>query len=190
MTKPIFTFVKAVTGDHDAIYNDLPQVGFIGRSNVGKSSVINTLANNKSLARSSSTAGRTRELNYFSVDKKWYLVDLPGYGYAKASHSVRDMLKRRIAWYLFEADVAQQKIVLIVDAKVGPTKDDIEIYGMLLEAQKDFIIVANKIDKLPRSQQVKSIKEISELFPQHLVIPFSSETKVGVTELLTAITPA
>ncbi|MCX6781210.1 MAG: ribosome biogenesis GTP-binding protein YihA/YsxC, partial [Candidatus Magasanikbacteria bacterium] len=134
------TFVKGVR-DNDPILKDgVPQYAFIGRSNSGKSSIINSLTNQKGLAKTSSFPGRTQELNFFLINKKFYLVDLPGYGYAQLSHEARAKLENLIRWYFFEQPNEQKKVVLIIDAALGPTPSDMEMLHALMAHDKNIII--------------------------------------------------
>jgi len=180
-------FVKGIVGSDPILENDTPQVAFIGRSNAGKSSVINYLTNQKNLARTSSAPGRTKEINLFLINDSFYLVDLPGYGFAKASYSVRENLEQLIAWYLFQSPYVQQKVVLIIDANVGPTSLDMEMLYQLEEHEKDIIIVANKIDKLKKSKLEKQLQNIAHRVGSHTLIPFSTEKKIGREKLLNEI---
>jgi GTP-binding protein len=120
-------FIKGVVGTDEIFEDGIPQIVFIGRSNVGKSSVINTLANEKGLARTSSTPGRTQQINIFLINKAFYLVDLPGYGFAKVPLAVKQQIQKMINWYLFNSDYNFKRVILIVDANVGPTKDDLDM---------------------------------------------------------------
>lgn len=178
-------FLKGIIGEDDILHDGIPQVAFLGRSNVGKSSVLNTLAQTKGLAKSSSTPGRTQQINFFFVNKKFYLVDLPGYGYAKASHDIRDKIIQLIHWYVLEVHPKVQKIVLILDAKVGPTADDLKMLDLLGGQDKDVIVLANKIDKIKPSQLKKTLAGIQGSIGKHKLIPYSAEKKIGVG-LLTA----
>jgi GTP-binding protein len=180
-------FIKGLRGEDEILADGKSQVAFIGRSNVGKSSVINSLVNRRDLARSSSKPGKTVEINFFLINKDFYLVDLPGYGYAKTSLEERDNLRKLIYWYLLYANVDQKKIVLIIDAKVGPTDQDLEILRRLSEAEKNIVIIANKVDKLKSSEKVKQLASIQKLVGQHKVIPYSAEEKIGVGELIKEI---
>lgn len=176
-------FVKGVTGDDEALDDGTPQVALIGRSNVGKSSVINSLTGQKGLAKTSSFPGRTQEINLFLVNKSIYLVDLPGYGYAKADEQGRDKLKKIIFWYLFNSHHRQKLVVLIIDAEVGPTANDMEILRGLEERSKNLVIVANKVDKIKNSELITKMRAIEAAFPNHKIIKYSSEKKIGVSEL-------
>ncbi len=180
-------FIKGIVGPDTALENDIPQVAFIGRSNVGKSSTINYLTNQKGLARTSGSPGRTQEINLFLINDKFYLLDLPGYGYAKAPKEVQKTLKSLIHGYLFEAPYTQKKVMLIIDAKIGPTDLDLEMLDLLEQHNKDVVIVANKIDKIKKSAYQKQLDIIKNKIGDHLVIPFSAEKKIGKTELLKEI---
>lgn len=181
------TFIKGVTRGSDLSDLALPQVAFIGRSNVGKSSTINALTKVKGLAKTSSFPGRTRQINVFSIDNKFYLVDLPGYGYAQVSKVDRAEIEEVINSYLFEPIIQQRRVVLIIDAFVGPTDSDLEMLDALLEHRKDVIILANKIDKVKKSHQKATIDALRKTLHGQLVIPFSSEERIGINELLQEI---
>lgn len=177
-------FVKGIVG-LDPILNDSKyQVAFIGRSNVGKSSIINSLTNQKKLAKTSSLPGRTREINLFLINNSFYLVDLPGYGYAKLPEEMRFKIENLINWYLFLSGYKQKKVFLIIDAKVGPTKDDLEIFQALKEYDKNVLVIANKIDKLKGSEKEKQLKKIKELFVGYKIISYSAKNNIGTQELL------
>jgi GTP-binding protein len=180
-------FVKAIVGEDEILEDGIPQIAFVGRSNVGKSSVINSLVNKRDLARSSAHAGKTKEINLFLINKSFYLVDLPGYGYAEASIESRENLRALIYWYLFYSTVNHKKIVLIIDAKVGPTKDDLEILRRLEDREKKIVVIANKIDKLNKSDLKKQLAIISQKVNGNKVIPYSAEKKIGIGELTAEI---
>jgi GTP-binding protein len=167
-------FVKGVTGPDPVFEDGIPQFAFIGRSNVGKSSLINSLTKQKNLARTSSFPGRTQQVNLFLINKSFYIVDLPGYGYAKTSQDKRDELKGIIRWYLFESGYEQQKVVFIIDAFVGVTESDLEVLRMLQEHRKNIVVIANKVDKIKKSEYVKRFRVIEELVGHHKIIPYSS----------------
>lgn len=176
-------FVKGVVHDSGLPIENLPQIAFIGRSNVGKSSVINTLVNRNKLARSSSTPGFTIEANFYLINESFYLVDLPGYGFARGSHTQRDKIARIIDWYFTSKNTNTKKVVLIIDAKVGPTVDDIHFYSFLTQQQKDIIIIANKFDKLKQNEVFKAISNIEKIFPNQKIIKYSAREKIGVDDL-------
>jgi GTP-binding protein len=177
-------FIKSAI-EKDLIFQDgKEQVAFIGRSNVGKSSLINTITAQKGLAKTSSFPGRTQQINIFLINDESYIIDLPGYGFAKLSKQQKSNLENLVNWYLFVSNVKHKKIILIIDAKVGPTKDDLEILEALESHHKDILIIANKIDKLKKSELNRQLKKIELMFAKHKVIPFSSEKHIGISELL------
>ncbi|MCX5751781.1 MAG: ribosome biogenesis GTP-binding protein YihA/YsxC [Candidatus Saganbacteria bacterium] len=176
-------FIKGINGTDEILENEFPQVAFIGRSNVGKSSVINSLTGQKALAISSPYPGRTREINLFLINESFYLIDLPGYGYAKASHETREHLFKLIDWYLFKSPYQQRKVVLIIDANIGPTEADLEILHTLEEFRKDIVVIANKVDKINKSKYNEQLKAIKDLVGDHKVIPYSSYDKIGISNL-------
>ena len=180
-------FVKSILGTDYLLENGIPQIAFIGRSNVGKSSVINSLVNQKNLAKTSSFPGRTQMINLFLINKSFYLVDLPGYGFAKIPKDKREQIEGMLNWYFFDSNIEQKKVVLIIDAEIGPTKEDRNILFSLEEYKKDIIIVANKIDKIKKSEYVKQIAKIQALVGEHKVIPYSAEKKIGINDLLEEI---
>ncbi|MEK7503664.1 MAG: ribosome biogenesis GTP-binding protein YihA/YsxC [Patescibacteria group bacterium] len=179
-------FVKSVRGSDNMLEDGLPQVAFIGRSNVGKSSVINSLVG-RDLAITSSFPGRTQKINIFLINNSLYFIDLPGYGYAKLPNELKSSLRAMVNWYFFVSNYQQKKVVLIIDANVGPTEDDLEILHSLEDYKKDIIIVANKTDKIKQKEYEKQFKEIKEIIGAHLIIPYSAKKKVGVEELLKEI---
>jgi len=175
-------FMRGVKGDDEMLDDGVPQVAFIGRSNSGKSSLINTLVNQKDLARTSATPGRTQELNIFKINNAIYFIDLPGYGYARASNDTFKQINDLVYWYLFDSQ-HNPKVALIIDAEVGMTKKDQGMLEALEKKDLEIVVVANKVDKIKKSDYQKQIKKIIEQFDGHVVIPFSSVTKVGVGEL-------
>lgn len=180
-------FVKGVKGS-DSIFEDgISQVAFIGRSNVGKSSVINSLTNKKDLAITSSFPGRTQRINFFLINKSLYFVDLPGYGYAKVPGKLKGKLSAMVNWYFFISDCGQKKVVLIIDAKVGITKDDMEIIRALEEYKKDILIVANKADKIGKKAMEENLEKIKAVAGPHKIIVYSAKKKTGIKELLAEI---
>jgi GTP-binding protein len=175
-------FMRGIKGSNDILEDGIPQIAFIGRSNAGKSSLINSLVNIKDLARTSATPGRTQELNVFMINKSVYFIDLPGYGYAKTTIEAFKKINNLVYWYLFDS-VHRPKVVLIIDAEIGMTKSDLGMLEALEERGNEIVIVANKVDKIKKSQYLNQIKKIKAQFNGHLVIPYSSVTKVGVGEL-------
>lgn len=180
-------FIKGILGS-DSIFDDgIPQVAFFGRSNVGKSSVINSLVNQNNLAKTSSFPGRTQKINLFLINNSLYFVDLPGYGYANVPGKLKNSIKSMVNWYFFVSNYEQKKVVLIIDANVGPTRDDLDMLHSLEDYRKDIIVVANKIDKIKQSEYEGKLKVIKELVRVHHVIPYSTKKKIGVKELLSEI---
>jgi len=180
-------FVKGVTGPDAALEDGRPQIAFIGRSNVGKSSVINSLTHQKNLARTSSFPGRTQEINLFLINRSFYLVDLPGYGYAKASKERQEDLQRLIYWYLIEAPYRQQKIVLIIDAKAGLTDTDKEMLRELESRGKNIVVVLNKIDRLKKLALEAQLQKVKTAVGGHMLIPYSSKKRTGIGLLTDAM---
>ncbi len=177
-------FIKGVLGSDNILEDGIPQVAFIGRSNVGKSSVINSLVNRNDLARTSSFPGRTQQINLFLINNSLYFVDLPGYGYAKLPGELKDSLRAMVNWYFFVSNYEQKKVVLIIDASVGPTGDDLDILHNLEDYKKDIIVVANKTDKIKQTEYEEQFKTIKKLIGAHKIIPYSAKKKIGVEELL------
>ena len=166
-----------------------PQVAFAGRSNVGKSSVINRLLNRKNFARVGDTPGKTTQVNYFLIDGRIYFTDLPGYGYAKVSKEERDRWGRLMENYFQEQGLITLG-VLIVDARHKPTADDVTMCTWFKESGCPLIVVANKLDKLKKKEiepNLQRIWDTLELPDTAALIPFSAEKGIGKTELLSAI---
>ena len=182
-------FIKSAASPKDFIYDGLPQAVFAGRSNVGKSSVINSLVRRKNFARVGSQPGKTSQINYFLIDSKAYLTDLPGYGYAKVSKAERDRWGKLMENYFSQNGLITLG-VMIVDARHKPTNDDILIANWFKEADCRFIIVANKIDKVKKSainENVAVIREILALSDTTPLILYSAVTGTGRGELIAAI---
>lgn len=162
-----------------------PEVAFAGKSNVGKSSLINALMNRKSLARTSAQPGKTQTINYYNVNDQLYFVDLPGYGYARANEEVKAKWGKMIEDYLHKSK--QLKIVfLLIDIRHEPSGNDKIMYNWIVNQGFKPVIIATKLDKINRSQiqkQVKLIKTTLQTLPETVVIPFSSETKQGREEV-------
>lgn len=180
-------FIKGIVYTDELLDNGKPQIAFVGRSNVGKSSLINSLTGQKGLARTSSFPGRTQEINLFLINNSHYFVDLPGYGYARISDEARERIQSLIYWYLFSSNYPQKKVVVIIDANVGVTDLDMVMLHKLEEAKKDIIIVANKIDKIKSSERFKKLKTLHESLPNCKLIQYSSDKRIGQKELLREI---
>lgn len=177
-------FIKGIRGT-DLILNDIkPQFAFVGRSNVGKSSVINALLSRKGMAKSSSTPGKTKEINFFLVNDGFYFVDLPGYGYARVSNKDKEQLVKMILWYLLESGASPKLVFLIIDANVGVTKKDEEMIRALTEGAVPFVVIGNKIDKINKSIRAREIQKLKESCLGAEFVPFSAKEKIGVSEIL------
>ncbi len=166
-----------------------PEIAFAGKSNVGKSTLINAMLGRRALARTSSQPGKTRTINFYAVNDMMYVVDLPGYGYAKAPKTEIAKWGVMIEEYL-EKREALRAIILLIDIRHEPGKNDIMMYDWLKHYGYDIIIAATKSDKLNRSQipkQLSIIRKTLNLAPQDILIPFSGEKKTGVTELWEAM---
>ena len=165
--------------------NTLPEFAFAGKSNVGKSSMINALLNRKSLARTSAQPGKTQTINFYNVNDAMYLVDLPGYGYAKTSASEKEKWGKMIENYLHTSKKLQA-VFLLIDIRHDPSANDKMMYDWMVYQGFTPIIIATKLDKIKRSQIQKNVKAIREglkVKPGTVIIPFSSETKQGRDEL-------
>ncbi len=179
-------FVKSAFSREHLPADGRPEIAFLGRSNVGKSSLLNSLLQRKGLARTSNTPGRTQSINYFAVNGAFYFVDLPGYGYARVSKSMRadwgkmaeDYLSTRRELALF---------VQLVDARHSPTDLDRQLGDWLAHHRKESVVVATKSDKLSANQLVKNIREVRGVFPDSDVIAYSAETGRGREEVWKAI---
>ncbi|MBZ4654630.1 MAG: GTP-binding protein [Peptococcaceae bacterium] len=162
-----------------------PEIALVGRSNVGKSSLINKFLNRKGLARTSSQPGKTQTLNFYHINKAWYFVDLPGYGFARVSKELKARWGKFIEEYLRERRQLVG-VIQIIDIRHPPTKDDLAMYEWLVHYQLPTLIVATKADKISRGQwlsHVKTIKTELKLDSQVPLIVFSSETGTGLEEL-------
>ena len=181
-------FLKSVVSPKD-FCTDRPAIVFSGKSNVGKSSVINRLLNRKNFARVGNTPGKTVHINYFSIDKAVYFVDLPGYGYANVSKSERDRWGKLMEQF-FDTPDAITLGIQIVDARHKPTADDVTMAQWFMDTGCPMIVVANKSDKLKKSEQepnVQRIRETLELPEETPVLLFSAEKGTGRDELLELI---
>ncbi len=175
-------YLKSVLKQDDLPKDNRPELAFVGRSNVGKSSLLNTLLRRKGLAKTSSTPGKTQTINFFEINKQFYFVDLPGYGYAKVPKATKDAWNRYMRDYLFNREPLKMAAVLL-DARHTPTANDAEMIDMLAEAEVTTLLVATKIDKLSRNQCVKQLQIIKSnlgLEADEYVLPFSSVTGEGV----------
>ena len=165
--------------------NEKPEIAFAGKSNVGKSSLINALMNRKSYARISATPGKTQTINFYNINGELYLVDLPGYGYAKVSEKEKIQWGRLVERYL-HGSTRLKAVFLLIDIRHTPSENDRVMYRWILEQGYEPVIIATKLDKLKRSQvskQMKVLREGLRLIPGTKLIPFSSVTKQGRDEI-------
>ncbi len=165
--------------------NMLPEIAFAGKSNVGKSSLINGLLNRKALARTSASPGKTQTINFYNINQMLYFVDLPGYGYAKVSQEIRNKWGKMIEKYLHTSK--QLRVVfLLVDIRHAPGKNDVTMYNWIVANGYEPVIIATKLDKIKRSQIDKNLKVIREklgVSKQTKIIPFSAVSKQGKEEI-------
>lgn len=165
--------------------NSLPEFAFAGKSNVGKSSLINALMNRKALARTSSQPGKTQTINFYNVNNALYFVDLPGYGYAKANEAVKAQWGKMVERYLHKSKQLKQ-VFLLVDIRHAPSENDRTMYDWITRSGYQPVIIATKLDKIKRSQvqgQLKQIRGVLGMGGGDAVIPFSAETKQGRDEI-------
>lgn len=168
---------------------EFPEVAFAGKSNVGKSSLINALMNRKSYARTSSQPGKTQTINFYNINDAMYLVDLPGYGYANASPAVKAKWGKMIEKYLRQSANLKQ-VFLLADIRHDPSENDKMMYNWIVDNGFRPVIIATKLDKLKRSQIAKHVKAVRAglgLKEDDILIPFSSQTKQGLDELWNTI---
>ena len=180
-------FARSAASPEQFLRDGLPQFAFAGRSNVGKSSVINRLLNRKNIAKVGSAPGKTTHINYFLIDEKLYLVDLPGYGYAKVSRAEKERWGRLMERYFQDEGGLITAGVLIVDIRHRPTADDVTMHTWFRESSCPEIVVANKLDKLKRSQvepALALIRETLALTEDDALVPFSAEKGAGKEELI------
>ncbi|MDD2913087.1 MAG: ribosome biogenesis GTP-binding protein YihA/YsxC [Candidatus Paceibacterota bacterium] len=180
-------FAKGVIGDDYGTKDNLPHIAFFGRSNAGKSSVINSLSGKKDLVKTSKLPGKTREANFFKINNSFYFVDFPGYGYAKRSISERNKMIKRIFWYLKFSKSKPNAVFLIIDAKVGITILDKNMIEVILENNHKVVIVANKIDKLKKENKKERFLILQKEAKNIPVLGYSAKTNEGREELIDRI---
>lgn len=169
--------------------NDLPEIVLVGKSNVGKSSFINTMINRKKLARTSSEPGKTRQINFYNIDQKFYFVDLPGYGYSKMSKQEQEKVGSFIEQYLFNSKKIAL-IIFLIDIRHSPTENDRLMYNYVISSGKPFIILGNKADKIAPTKVLDRTKELQkEINPlmDACMLPFSSEIKIYLDDVWNVI---
>ena len=166
--------------------NDLPEIVLAGKSNVGKSSFINTMLNRKSLARTSSEPGKTRQINFYNIDSKFYFVDLPGFGYSKMSHIQQEQVGKFIEEYLFTRKKIAL-IILLIDIRHKPSENDILMFNYIRSIGTPYIVLANKADKIAPTKvnsYVEDLKENLQANETDIILPFSSEKKIYTESVL------
>ncbi|PYQ56926.1 MAG: hypothetical protein DMF53_24065 [Acidobacteria bacterium] len=184
-------FARSAHTSGDFLRDGRPEVAFVGRSNVGKSSVMNRLLARKGLAKTSSTPGRTRAVNYFLINRRFWFVDLPGYGYAKAGKEDRREWAALVEAYLREA-LPRMRLVLLIDAKVGATPLDVRAYEYLTGLGATLTVAATKIDRVPRGKRPGALRDIRGalgLGCETPLIPVSAHSGEGMKELWGSLSP-
>ena len=185
-------FVKSARASGDFVRDGRPEIAFVGRSNVGKSSLMNRLLGRKGLARVSSTPGRTRLVNYFLVNRRFWFVDLPGYGYAKAGKDERREWAALADSYFRpepgNTDRTRPLVVMLVDGKIGATPLDVQAYEYLASLGVELVVVATKVDRLPRGKRAAMEKGIRAALGEGIdIIPVSAHSGEGIQELWSAV---
>ena len=180
-------FIRSAFKKDDLINDNLPIIAMVGKSNVGKSSFINTLTNNKRTAKVGQTPGKTKCINYFLIDDKFYLVDLPGYGYSTMSEKEKQNINK-LTNYFLETNKNIKHIFSLIDIRHLPSTDDRNMYDWLEAHEKDFTVILNKADKLSNAKIEQAKKDIEKaLFSAHEMIPFSTENKLNLDKVLEII---
>ena len=162
----------------------IPEIVLVGKSNVGKSSFVNTMVNRKALARTSNVPGKTRQINFYNIDEKFYFVDLPGYGFSKMSKQEKVVSGKYIEEYLEKGENVSL-IILLLDIRHKPTEDDILMYNYILKSNLPFIVLTNKADKLGVTKVDERVEEIKKILgiSYSTILPFSSERKIYMEEV-------
>ena len=184
-------FILSATTPRQFVRDGMPQIAFAGRSNVGKSSVINRLLGRKNFARVGAAPGKTTQINYFKIDSKAYLVDLPGYGYARVSKAERDRWGALMEDYFASGLITLG--VLIVDSRHAPTADDVTMCGWFRDSGCPMVVVANKLDKLKAREvepNLERVREVLSLTENDVLVPFSAEKGTGKEELIALLSHA
>ena len=178
-------FEISAVGSKQYPTNNLPEIVLAGKSNVGKSSFINTMINRKSLARTSSEPGKTRQINFYNIDSKFYFVDLPGYGYSKMSKAEQERVGKFIEEYLFTRNKIEL-IILLIDIRHKPSENDILMFNYIRSIGHKYVVLANKADKIaPTKVQsyVEDLKNSLQANENDIILPFSSEKKIYTEEI-------
>jgi len=181
------TFVKGIIGTDDIIHDGIPQIAFVGRSNVGKSSVINSLTGQKELVKVGKRPGKTTEINFFLINHTYYFVDLPGYGYAQLTPAEREKIRKHMLWYIMDSGARPRWVVLVVDVRAGFTDFDLDMVGLLREYAHPFVVIANKTDKLNQKELAQQLRIIQTACSGIEVFPVSAEKHDGISAVLTKL---
>ena len=176
-------FVKGIRGTDEILTDGVPNIAFIGRSNVGKSSILNSLTGKKALARVGEKPGKTTEINFFLINRTHYFVDLPGYGYATGGAKEREKLRKLIIWYFTSGEIRPHKVVLILEAKAGLTKFDEQMIEVLKGEGHSYVIVLNKVDKLSQKELSEQMAKIMKVAGDCEILQTSAPTGQGIDEL-------
>ncbi len=177
-------YLKSVfIDDNNVFFDDRKEVVFVGRSNVGKSSLMNALMHKKDLVKTSSKPGKTKTANIFMVNNKYYFTDLPGYGFAKLWKEVLEKLDALISWYLDARKHNIKRVVMLIDTKIWPQQADIDTYKYILELGIPIVVVLSKVDRLSKNEIAKSKALASEVFYWQDIFPVSSTKNIWIREL-------
>ncbi len=179
--------MRGIIGTDPITGDGRDSVAFVGRSNVGKSSLINALCNKNTLVKTSSKPGKTTEINFFLINDSFYFVDLPGYGYARVTPKEKEQIRARIVWYLTTPEVTLRKVVLVVDGKVGLTAFDMQMITILKEHKHQVVIAVNKIDALNQKETAKQLALITKEAQGIEVVPCSALEHSGADLLRSAL---
>ncbi len=180
-------FARGINGSDSILATPFPQIAFVGRSNVGKSSTINALLGVAGLARTSITPGKTQEINFFTVNDNMYIVDLPGYGYARMPAKDAERLRMHILWYLSGGEARPRLVVLIVDSRHELTDYDADLLEVVKGEGHPMLVLLNKIDKLTQAERSKTMRYYKETLGDIPFIPFSAMNKEGLEALRAAV---
>ena len=177
-------FVKSVTlWMEEVLFEEKKEIIFVGRSNVWKSSIMNALFDTKDLVKTSSTPGKTRNANLFLVDNKYYFTDLPGYGFAKMGKEKQKGIDGLISWYIEEKKWYIQKVLILIDSKIWPQASDIDMYEYLVKLELPVLVVLSKVDRLSKSELLKSMVYAEKIFFWQDIIAISSKKSTNITQL-------
>ena len=180
-------FIKGIRGTDPILEDGVPQIAFVGRSNVGKSSIVSALIDKKAKVKISDRPGKTTEINFFKVNESFYFVDLPGYGYARLSPDEREKLRKLIAWYLGASNAKPEVVLVILDAKAGLTDFDRQMIDILNENEHPHFVVLNKVDKLSQKELGEQLREIRTVVDEDQIVLSSTVAPGGMDALRKAL---